>query len=152
MNKIIPIRSADRSCGECTLCCEGWLIAEVHGHELGHGKKCHYLGEKACTIYEDRPVDPCQLFKCEWLVNHDIPEWMKPNLSKVILVSRHDDDCDYLEAFEAGQKMDSSILQWLLLWVVNKKLKNLKYQVNRGWYYLSNTNVGFTAGKLEERK
>lgn len=138
MNKIIPIKSIDRSCDGCTACCEGWLQGNAYGYEFWPGRKCHFLGEKSCTIYEDRPYAPCQKFKCEWLINHDIPEWMKPNLSKVILRSLTVNGFTYLKANEAGEKMDASVLSWLFSYLVDGKIKNLTYQIDKGWNFIGN--------------
>jgi hypothetical protein len=78
-----------RECGTCTACCEGWLHGVVRGHEMNRDKKCHFLGCKntRCSIYEERPQEPCKNFNCVWLEDkeHKLPEWMKPELSKVIL-------------------------------------------------------------------
>ena len=76
-----------RECGTCTACCEGWLKGEIRGHKMYPGKNCHFLGCNGCTIYEDRPQEPCRNFECVWLKDKSgiIPEWMKPELSKVII-------------------------------------------------------------------
>ena len=78
-----------RECGTCTACCEGWLRGVVRGHEMNRGKKCHFLGCKntRCSIYEERPEEPCKNFECVWLkdTKQELPEWMKPELSKVII-------------------------------------------------------------------
>jgi len=37
-----------------------------------------------------------------------LPMWMRPDLSKVIVVKRTYDDGEWLELTEAGQKMDSA--------------------------------------------
>lgn len=74
-----------RECGTCTACCQGWLRGTVRGHEMYPGKVCHFLGCDGCTDYENRPQSPCKDFECVWLNNNNIPEWMKPELSKVII-------------------------------------------------------------------
>jgi len=76
-----------RECGECTACCEGWLTGEIRGHKMMPGKNCHFLGCNRCTIYEERPQDPCRNFECGWLQNKNniVPEWMKPSKSKVMI-------------------------------------------------------------------
>ena len=55
-----------RNCGMCTACCDGWLTANIRGHEMRVGVPCHFRGEGGCTIYQDRPVDPCRGFHCAW--------------------------------------------------------------------------------------
>lgn len=132
---VIPIVSADRTCGECTLCCEGWLVNSAHGHNMWPGRKCQYISlHKGCTIYDQRP-DTCRSYSCQWLIDKNIPEWMKPNESGVILVFKELDGVSYLEATEAGKKIDSEVLSWLFSAVTKKIVQNLKYQVNGGWNY-----------------
>jgi hypothetical protein len=58
-----------------------------------------------CSIYGNHPEDPCKVFKCEWLVNDNIPGWMKPDDVNAILVWRKEDNIDYLDIAEAGEKL-----------------------------------------------
>jgi len=108
---------AQRECGSCTECCQGWLHGEAHGHKFYSGVPCHFVGEKGCSIYENRPENPCKSFKCEWLINNNIPEWMKPDKCKVIIKSEdwlHEGESQgkYLIICEAGQQIDSKVLAW----------------------------------------
>lgn len=130
---IVPISSVNRSCNGCTACCEGWLVGEVNGKHFYPGSKCHYLGENCCTIYETRPVNPCQDFKCAWLIDEDIPVWLKPSISKVLIINRKIDEYDYWEVLEAGSKIDSEALSWIFKHFINRKITNFRYQVNGGW-------------------
>ena len=61
--------------------------------------------------------------------------WMRPDLSKVIAVRRQFDDGEWLELYESGQKMDSGVLSWVLIWAANNK-KNVRYQVDGGWNWV----------------
>ncbi len=74
-----------RSCDGCNVCCEGWLNGTIYGKRMYPGMPCHFKTEKGCGIYKKRPKDPCRDFYCEWLKNTEIPEWFKPNTSKVLL-------------------------------------------------------------------
>ena len=125
-----------RSCDGCTKCCEGWLWSEAHGHKFWPGRPCHFLGEKKCSIYENRPVDPCVNFRCEWLDNENIPEWMKPNVSNVIIYKRIENDSEILEFTEAGSRLDSRVLSWIFMSYVDEKIGNVKYQLDGGWNYI----------------
>ena len=129
----IPVVSLDRSCNGCTACCEGWLHGSAHEHLYWRGRKCHYVGTQGCTIYESRPVDPCQTYRCQWLTNNFFPEWMKPVLSKIIITERDCKGIKYFEIVETGQKMDSTILSWLFIEHVNGNLPNLHYMIDGGW-------------------
>lgn len=72
-----------RECGDCTACCDGWLIGNSYGNRFGNGKSCVFLVKKLCTIYKDRPQSCCD-FQCAWTQNL-FPEWMKPNQCGVMI-------------------------------------------------------------------
>jgi hypothetical protein len=57
---------------------------------------------------------------------------MRPDLSKVIVTKRRWQGIQFYEVAECGQKIDSSILSWILIWAFNNN-KNVKYQVDGGW-------------------
>lgn len=122
----------DRSCGTCTKCCEGYLYGEVRGIKFYPGMPCHFKGNGCCTIYPDRPKKQCQDFNCLWLTDDRLPEWMKPDKSDVILVKVITDKHEFVEAYEAGSKMDSTVLNRLLQYAMHHNL-NLLYQVGGGW-------------------
>lgn len=105
-----------RTCDGCTACCEGWLSGEVYGKKFCPGTPCHFKGESGCSIYEDRPENPCKSFLCEWMENLDLPEWMKPSVSKIIILKEHDKkrNIEYFDVFEMEEKIDSSVLCWLI--------------------------------------
>ena len=134
--KTIPIFDISRNCNGCTACCDGWLTGEAHGRGFWPGRKCHFVSESGCTIYEQRPEDPCQTFKCEWLINPNFPEWLKPSLSKVIFVGRSIGGINYVSAHEAGSKMDSEVLSWFVMAHINKHLPNIAYKINGGNNYI----------------
>lgn len=106
-----------RECGDCTICCEGWLWGSAHDHTFFSGRPCHYVSiGKGCSIYEDRPDVPCKSYQCEWLKNGDIPMWMKPSDVKVVIseVKWGENNERYaIEVLECGQKIDSKVLAWL---------------------------------------
>lgn len=103
-----------RSCGGCTACCDGWLTANVLGHELARGRPCHFRGEGGCTIYEDRPNDPCRSFVCGWVSNGSpFPESFRPDrLGVIIVVKRWRDRLAYVLA-DAGRSPDAKLLEWM---------------------------------------
>jgi hypothetical protein len=72
-------KSGRRSCGECTVCCEGWLSADIRGHKMGGGQPCHFLEAGGCSIYGSRP-DLCRSFECGWLMaGSRFPEEWRPD-------------------------------------------------------------------------
>lgn len=119
-----PKEKVKRECGSCTECCRGWLTGEAHGHQFYPGQPCHFVGERGCSIYQDRPENPCKVFECEWLRNKEIPEWMKPDKCKVLMTTRNwsykgDPRGVYLDVYEAGLQMDSRVLAWLFAFYLN---------------------------------
>jgi len=123
MTKIsLPILP-ERKCGNCQKCCEGWLEADIYGNKMQAGQPCFYLekGEGGCSIYENRPKDPCIDYKCAWLEEPGtFPAWLKPNLSNVIITKKtiEDTDISYYQAVEAGSKMDASVLHWFMMFAL----------------------------------
>lgn len=79
--------TSQRQCGPCTSCCEGWLTGNIRGHAMEPGTACHFLREKQCSIYLDRPEQPCRQFECGWLL-HGSPfaEDDRPDKLGVIIV------------------------------------------------------------------
>lgn len=127
---ILSLPEVQRICGDCTKCCEGWLHADIYGHQMHSGRPCFFLG-KGCTIYENRPKDPCKQYTCAWLTEGHFPEWMKPSLSNVIITHRTSNDqpeLSYYHVSETGSKIDSSVLNWLIHWSLNTK-SNICYEV-----------------------
>lgn len=138
MNELTPI-SINRECGDCTKCCEGYLTGIVHGRPMYKGHPCFYL-EKSCTIYKDRPVNPCHDYSCYWLESDEIPMWMKPSLSGVIIsekVHSTNPSLSYFDITEAGKKIDSTILNWIIHWALGKKI-NLIYEIDGKMHRLGN--------------
>lgn len=131
-----------RECNECTACCEGWLSGEVKEIKFYSGKPCHFLKGKqqlnGCSIYDERPQS-CKDYKCEWLSNPDIPEWMFPAISKTILTKKIAHGFEFYELIEAGQRMDPAVLSWVVMHCVNNQY-NLRYIVDGGIYKIGMSN------------
>ena len=96
-----------RPCGDCTACCDGWLIGEANGHPFGNGKPCHFLINKICTIYKDRPR-VCQNYQCAW-TQHLFPEWMKPNKCGVLISVETKEDHQFLRVIEMKPVIDYAV-------------------------------------------
>lgn len=120
-----------RSCGDCTKCCEGWLAGSVDGKDFYPGRPCHFIQiGKGCSIYPKRPVDPCQTYRCAWLIDENIPEWMKPNAVDAIVDYRKTENgIEYIAVIEAGKKLDSSVLTWVIQHCISHQL-NLLWRVD----------------------
>jgi hypothetical protein len=115
-----------RECGDCTKCCEGWLEGEALGHTFHAGKPCHFISiGKGCTVYAKRPQNPCISYKCGWLNNLDLPEWLKPSEINAIIDMQIVEGISYLRLVEAGEILDSKVLSWILKYAIANQLNFL---------------------------
>lgn len=134
--------SKKRACGECTECCQGWLFGTAHGKQFYSGRPCHFVSEYGCSIYNDRPQSPCKNFVCSWLddENNTFPEWMRPDKCGILMQwsATKKSEIPYISAHECGKKIDSVVLNWLILHALNGSF-NLSVQVDRGWNYYGTT-------------
>ena len=122
-----------RECGTCTKCCDGWLSGSVNGYNFGiiDNKRvpCNFVLEcVGCKIYDERPKKPCQNYKCEWLVNKDVPEHFKPDTSNVLVTKRGN---KYYELTNAGEKVNSEVLEWWIDYVKKNNFKLSYYENNK---------------------
>jgi len=108
---------SERQCGTCTKCCQGHLVLDIFGKRWS-GRPCQFVGDNGCTIYEDRPKNPCKVFKCEWLKDTDyvFPEWLQPNKSGFMLMWKKNKEIPYLLAVKCGE-IDEKSLLWLMTFV-----------------------------------
>ena len=122
-----------RSCDGCTECCQGHLRCTVLGRELTRGSPCHYVGRQGCTVYEARPVSPCQTYKCVWLMNDDLPLWMKPEHSGVIVTKRPygNEGKWFWDVIETRGTMSTKVLRWLMIQHINTRLP-MRIQIEGG--------------------
>lgn len=99
-----------RDCGDCHVCCEGYLVHKVYGNEFGNGKECCFLVDKQCSIYKNRPIS-CSYYQCAWSQKL-FPEWMKPNQCNV-LISVQDDEYkrQYLNVIEMNDNVDRKVYE-----------------------------------------
>jgi hypothetical protein len=103
-----------RDCGGCTACCDGWLTANILGHDVAPGKPCHFRGTGGCTIYEDRPQDPCRGFVCGWLRKASpFPESFRPDRLGVIILAKPWRNRVAYVLVPAGRAPDATLLAWM---------------------------------------
>ena len=128
---------SERSCDGCTKCCEGYLQGTVKGKSFYRGSPCFFVEiGKGCSIYPERPQNPCISFKCEWLTNDDLPMWMKPSESQSIVCRKTSPSGrTYLEVVEAGEKLDTKVLSWIVKYAVENGF-NLSWQFDGGVNYI----------------
>lgn len=127
-----------RSCGACNKCCEGWLYGEVQSHQFRPGCACHFLTEGKCSIYQTRPDNPCKSYNCEWLIDENIPGWMKPSNVNALFSKRNIEGIEYYSLIEAGETLRSDVLSWVFIYCLNKQL-NLEYQIKGGKAYIGSS-------------
>lgn len=137
-----------RTCGDCTKCCEGWLMTEVLGNKMYGGQPCPFvIPNKGCGIYAKRPKDPCQVYKCGWLTDENIPEWMKPSLTNAIVDYKMTDGVPYLNVTEAGQMLDSRVLTWLIKYAIANKM-NFTWEIAGGRHWFGSPEFDTVMNKL----
>ena len=99
----------------CTACCQGWLSAEIRGHKVFPGAPCPFSKPQGCSIYSERPTDPCRNFVCSWLVdNSPLPEWMRPDrCGAIVLLSVPWHGRLVIRATPVGRVIPPETLEWL---------------------------------------
>lgn len=104
-----------RNCQECRKCCEGWLHAKVFNNVLSPNNPCPLLNidlnQLGCSIHNDRPIKPCRIFNCLWILD-DMPESFKPNKSGVIFTRTKLDNFLYIFIINAPNYASEEIINW----------------------------------------
>jgi hypothetical protein len=107
----VTIPAISRSCGTCTACCDGWLKATIRGHEMKPGTPCHFRGKGCCTIYDERPADPCRGFVCGWLApGSPFPDTFRPDKLGIIIKAESWRTRRVYVLHYAGRDPDESVL------------------------------------------
>ena len=130
---------SSRECGSCTKCCEGYNSGSAHGIKFGNIQGrfvlCHFLEiGLGCTIYEDRPKHPCQMYKCHWLTTPDVPEHFKPEISHIMATRRGQ---SYIVLTNAGPNPNSEVIEWYKVWCSENDF-NLAYSQNGQDHFFGN--------------
>ncbi|MDB5763027.1 MAG: hypothetical protein JWQ21_2022 [Herminiimonas sp.] len=131
-----PVAAAQRECGTCTACCDGWMAGTIHGHEMKPGVPCHFVREGCCSIYEQRPQSPCRNFVCGWAAQDSpFPESFRPDRLGVIIVRiKWRDQMAYLLR-SAGRDPDGDLLEWM---------QRFSRQTGRPFFYeMAGEKLGF---------
>ena len=89
-----------RDCGDCQAWCQGWLNGDAFGCAFGGGKPCVFL-IGGCSVYGFRP-EVCQSFYCGWSQGL-LPEWMRPDLCKVLVSVERWSKGQYLRCIGMGK-------------------------------------------------
>lgn len=110
-----------RECLDCRSCCEGLLTGNARGSWFGNLKKCKYLTDIECSIYDKRP-STCQDYYCAW-AQELLPEWMKPSLIGIVVSVQEDKNGkQFLNAISQNDIPDDVIKE-----INNFTIKNKTY-------------------------
>lgn len=107
-----------KECGDCDECCKGTLTGDVYGHQMGKGISCHFFKEHKCGIYKDRP-HMCKEYECFWKLDPNIPDFMKPNISKIIITQRNAENFYYLDVTATvGNELNAESISHIIRYAV----------------------------------
>lgn len=132
-----------RECGDCTACCDGWLPdADL---DMYPGKACKHRVSGGCSIYTERPENPCRIFRCAWLDEEtDFPEEMRPDLcGAIVLKARYWREWNVMRAAPIGSQIPDETLEWL-------RLHTQRLDVPLIFYERQEAGEGYT-GSLRQR-
>lgn len=116
-----------RSCGSCTKCCEGHLASVINDKPMYPGNPCYLLQiGKGCSDYDNRPEKPCRVFNCEWLINPEVPENLKPEKSGVIISWQKIDGIRFLKMTKAPNEPNTDSTTWFIQYI-------LRNGINGAW-------------------
>ena len=138
---VIVVGDLKKTCGDCTACCSGVLSGEAHGHYFYKGRPCFFLTQKGCSIYANRPENPCVSFKCGYLSEAFFPEWMRPDLCGILATTRvmrstvmvtkdgaeveEERHIPYMHLVEYGKAMTGKALWWFIQKHLQGEIPNL---------------------------
>ena len=126
-----------QNCGACNECCKEVLIQDIHGMVYDNSTVCTYLQCDKCIIYADRP-SVCKQYNCGWKLDNNMPAWMRPDKSKV-LINSNTKECILWEGILAEYIVP-----------INKQISNkvMTYLVSRmkPFRFLAPKGDGYTIG------
>ncbi len=106
----------------------------IRGHDVFPGKPCPYSTGHSCSIYADRPENPCRKFVCGWLEkNSPLPEDYRPDKIGVIFVILDWRGIPIYALTPAGRDPGDDVLEWTREWSARTQRPFL-YQLNGEWY------------------
>lgn len=128
-----------KKCGSCTKCCEGFLNGNIFGNIFGKGKPCVFLDFKNnnCSIHDIAPKDPCGNYKCMWLKYEDVPLWLKPNSSNVLVSVETYKDKDFFVLNSFSQDYSARYLSYVIRYADEKDIP-LMYEISPDMFVFHN--------------
>jgi hypothetical protein len=88
------------------------------------------MAKGGCSIYSNRPHNPCKGFKCVWKENRTVPKEFKPNTIDMIMTNGYLDGIHYVHIVPAGQEITVDVLDWAITAVNGGEIKHIVYQKN----------------------
>lgn len=126
----LSLGKPDRTCADCTKCCEGWLSVNIDGQELSPGNPCKSVDSGVgCTIYNNRPEDICRTFECAWRATDYVPLEFSPKNTGQIVAVQAIDGIEYLAMAFAGKEVETDFLSWFVTFAVGRQL-NVEWSIN----------------------
>lgn len=124
-----------KECGTCTKCCEGWLSANIKGHDMYPGKPCFFVEiGKGCKDYENRPKEPCKIFSCGWTDIEDMPEEFRPEVSGVIMHFKENNGNPYIVLSKAPSNPTVQYLSWAIVFARSRNTNIFWFIDDRSWW------------------
>lgn len=158
---VVVIGDLKKSCGECTACCSGALSGVAHGHQFFKGRPCFFL-KNGCSIYENRPENPCVIYKCSYLSEAFFPEWMRPDKCGYLATPRihryvervkdNDQERDeerfipYMQLVEYRAPATAKALWWFIEKHLEGAIPNLLIEIEGGYHRMG--SLEFLKAKL----
>ena len=106
-----------RPCGECDVCCRGWLRINTDEIKIKVGEECPHISDVGCGNYENRAVNPCRTFFCGWAsTDSPLPDWMQPHKSKAIVLYNAIiwNGISLDQVVPVGEEIPKETLEWLM--------------------------------------
>lgn len=95
------------------------------------GKPCQHCTTEGCAIYENRPKNPCQTYRCAWLrEDGGLPDEFRPDLcGAIVSLNRKWNDWVVMHAAPVGAVIPPETLEWIMAYAVKRGIP-LIYQEN----------------------
>jgi len=130
------------------------MSAEIRGHRVAAGHPCPYSTASGCSIYEERPEDPCRNFICSWLVEGSpLPDWMRPDqCGAIVLLSMPWHGDHVVSAIPVGKSIPQKTLEWLKAYASKHRRPLIFYErIVEGDGYSGLKRFGFGPPEFRQR-
>ncbi|MDQ9172171.1 hypothetical protein Q8A64_17295 [Oxalobacteraceae bacterium R-40] len=78
---------------------------------------CHFVRHGGCSIYEERPEEPCRRFECAWKeTTSPFPEAFRPDRVGIIILRIKWRNRNAYRLVSAGHDLSLEVLAWMRAW------------------------------------